>query len=48
MYLDKSTFTRYREELEQFSPEDFHIGPIEKSHKAQGTKRKCPLNTSRV
>ena len=34
MYLDKSTFTRYREELQEFSPEDFHIGPIETSRKA--------------
>jgi len=34
MYLDKSTFTRYREELQEFSPKDFHIGPIEKSRKA--------------
>jgi hypothetical protein len=34
MYLDKSTFQRYREELKQFSPEDFHIGPIETSRKS--------------
>ena len=34
MYLDKSAFTRYREELSLFAPEDFHIGPIETSRKA--------------
>lgn len=33
MYLDKSTFVRYREELQEFSLEDFHIGPIETSRK---------------
>ena len=33
MYLDKSTFPRYREELQEFSLEDFHIGPIESSRK---------------
>ena len=33
MYLDNSTFRRYREDLEKFSPEDFHIGPIEKSRR---------------
>jgi len=34
MYLDKSMFARYREELGLFKPEDFHIGPIETSRKA--------------
>ena len=34
MYLDKSMFARYREELHFFKPEDFHIGPIETSRKA--------------
>ena len=34
MYLDKSMFRRYREELGLFKPEDFHIGPIETSRKA--------------
>ena len=34
MYLDKSMFARYREDLELFKPEDFHIGPIETSRKA--------------
>jgi formylglycine-generating enzyme required for sulfatase activity len=34
MYLDRSAFPRYKEELKQFSPEDFHIGPIETSRKA--------------
>ena len=33
MYLDKSTFQRYREELQDFSLEDFHIGPIKSSRK---------------
>jgi sulfatase modifying factor 1 len=33
MYLDKSTFPRYHEELQDFSPEDFHIGPIETSRR---------------
>jgi sulfatase modifying factor 1 len=34
MYLDKSTFTRYREELSLLAPEDFHIGTVNKSRKA--------------
>lgn len=34
MYLDNSTFRRYREELSLFVPEDFHIGPIKTSRKA--------------
>ena len=33
MYLDKSMFARYREELQFFKPEDFHIGAIERSRK---------------
>ena len=31
MYLDKSTFRRYQEELAQFSPNDFRIGTVEES-----------------
>jgi len=33
MYLDKSMFRRYREELGLFKSEDFHIGAIERSRK---------------
>ena len=29
MYLDNSTFVRYRDELKLFKPEEFHIGPTE-------------------
>ena len=31
MYLDKSTFQRYHEELNLFAPKDFHIGNVERS-----------------
>ena len=31
MYLDKSTFQRYHEELDLFAPKDFRIGNVERS-----------------
>jgi sulfatase modifying factor 1 len=39
MYLDKSTFQRYHDELSQFSPSDFRIGAAETS--SQRTIRVC-------
>ena len=34
MYLDNSIFERYHEELQEFSPEDFRIGPLKNSSRA--------------
>ena len=39
MYLDKSTFRRYHEELSRFDPSDFRIGTAEAS--SQRTIRVC-------